>query len=78
MDRDMQYQIEAEAARALAEWKAIFAEHVSAKAKELADESGTAGVVTLGHYRQAASIAAGMLVTTIQDTDSIDGNQEAA
>jgi hypothetical protein len=78
MDQNKSYKIETEAAQALAEWKAFFAEQVAMKAKELAEESGSTGVITLGHYRQAASIAVQMLATAVQDTDSSDGRQEAA
>lgn len=78
MDQINSYCIETEAARALAEWKSFFAEQVAVKAKELAQESGSTGVITLGHYRQAASIAVQMLATAVQDTDSSNGRQEAA
>lgn len=78
MDQNKPYRIEVEAAQALAEWKALFAEQVAVKAKELAKESGSTDVITLGHYRQAASIAVQMLATAVQDTDSSDGRQEAA
>lgn len=78
MDQSKSYRIETEAAQALAEWKAFFAEQIALKAKELAEKSGSTGVITLGHYRQAASIAVKMLATAVQDTDSSDGRQEAA
>lgn len=78
MDQDKPYRIEAAAARALAQWKATFAEQVACQAKELAKKSGSPHVITLGHYRQAASIAAQTLATAVRDTDSNDGRQEAA
>ena len=78
MDQSKSFRIETEAAQALAEWKAFFAEQVAVRAKELAEESGSKGAITLGHYRQAASIAVQMLATAVQDTDSSDGRQEAA
>jgi hypothetical protein len=78
MDQNKPYRIESEAAQALAEWKALFAEQVAVKAKELVEKSGSTGVITLGHYRQAANIAVQMLATAVQDTDSSDGRQEAA
>ncbi|MEQ1904083.1 MAG: hypothetical protein ABL888_07875 [Pirellulaceae bacterium] len=78
MDQSKPYRIETEAARALAEWKAFFAEQVAVKAKQLAEKSGSAGVITIGHYRQAANTAVQMLATAVQDTDSSDGRQEAA
>lgn len=78
MDQTKSFRIETEAAQALAEWKAFFAEQVAVKAKELAEQSGSTGVITLGHYRQAASFAVQMLATAVQDTDSSDGRQKAA
>ena len=78
MDQSDSYRIETRAAQALAEWKALFAEQVAVKAKELSEKSGSTGVITLGHYRQAASIAVQMLATAVQGADSSDGRQEAA
>ena len=78
MHQEQPYQIETEAARALAQWKAYFAEQVTAQAKQLAEKSGSVGVVTLGHFRLAAGIAVEMLAIAVQDTDSNDGSQEAA
>ena len=78
MDQSNSNRIETRAAQALAEWKALFAEQVAVKAKELSEKSGSTGVITLGHYRQAASIAVQMLATAVQGTDSSDGRQEAA
>ena len=78
MDPKKSFKIEADAARTLAEWKAFFAEQVSAKARELAEQSCSGGVITLAHYRQAASLAVQMLAAVVQDTDSSNGRQEAA
>lgn len=78
MDQNNSFRIEIEAARALADWKALFAEQVAVKAKELAEESGSAGVVTLDHYRQAANTAVQVLATAVQGTNSSDGHKEAA
>ena len=72
------FRIETEAAQTLAEWKAIFAEQVAVKARDLAEKIGSTDVITLGHYGQAASIAVQVLATAVQDTDSSDGRQEAA
>lgn len=58
MDQSASIRIQAEAARALAEWKASFAELVVRKAKELASNSNQPGLVTLDQYRQAAVQAA--------------------
>jgi len=78
MDQSKSYRIEAAAAQALAEWKALFAQQVILKARELAEEGGSTSVISLGHYRQAASIAVQMLAAAVQDTESSDGRQEAA
>lgn len=78
MDQSNSSRIETRAVQALAQWKALFAEQVAVKAKELSEKSGSAGIITLSHYRQAASIAVQMLATAVQDTDSSDGRQEAA
>lgn len=78
MDRSEPFRIQAEAAEALAEWKAYFAEQVAVKAKELAKDSNPPGLITLGHYRQAAVLAAQLLAIEVQDTGSNDGRQEAA
>lgn len=77
MDRGS-IRIQAEAARALAGWKAFFAEQVAVKAKELAQESDSPECITIAHYRQAAVLAAQLLVVEVQDTGSNDGRQEAA
>lgn len=78
MDQCNSSRIETRAVQALAEWKELFAEQVSLKAKELSEKTGSAGNITLGHYRQAASIAVQILATAVQGTDSRDGRQEAA
>lgn len=78
MDQNKSFKIETKAARALASWKAFFAEQVAAKAKELAAECDSPGVITLGHYQQAASMVVQMLATAVQETDSTDDHQEAA
>ena len=77
MDQDDSYRVEAEAVKALAEWKALFAEKVALKAKELAAKEATT-VITLDHYRQAATDAAAMLATAVQDIDPSDGRRKAA
>lgn len=71
-------RIQAEAAEALAEWKAFFAEQVAVQAKELAKNSNPPGLVTLDHYRQAARLAVQALATAVQDTGPSDDRQEAA
>lgn len=71
-------RIQAEAAEALAEWKAFFAEQVATQAKELAKGSNTPSLITLDHYRQAATLAVQALASAVQETSSSDGRQEAA
>ena len=78
MTQNGSFRIQAEAAEALAQWKAFFAEQVAVKAKELAKDSNPPGLITLGHYRQAAVLAAQSLAIEVQDTGSNDGRQEAA
>jgi hypothetical protein len=72
------YRIQAEAVEALAEWKAFFAEQVAVQAKELAKNDNPPGLITLEHYRQAATLAVHALATAVQDTGPSDGRQEAA
>jgi hypothetical protein len=71
-------RIQAEAVETLAEWKAFFAEQVAVQAKELAKNSNPPGLITLGHYRQAAMLAVQALATAVHDTGSSDDRQEAA
>jgi hypothetical protein len=71
-------RIQAQAVRALAQWKAIFADEVSAKAKELAGESDPPGLVTLEHYREAARLAVQTLAKTVESQGESDGRREAA
>lgn len=78
MDRHGTVRIQVEAAKALAGWKAFFAEQVALKATELAQNSSPPGLITLAHYRQAAVLAAQALAIETQRTDSNDVRQEAA
>lgn len=78
MDGSNSSRIETRAVQALAEWKALFAEQVALNAKELSEKGGSTGIITLGHYRQAASIAVQRLATAVQGTDLSDDSQEAA
>jgi hypothetical protein len=71
-------RIQAEAAEALAEWKACFAEQVAVQAKELAKNSNSPGFITLDHYCQAATLAVQTLAAVVQDKGSGDGRQKAA
>ncbi len=47
MDTVCSYRIDANAAQALAEWKAFFAEQVAVNAKELAKKDKSQGVIVL-------------------------------
>ena len=78
MDQTESFRIQADAAEALAEWKAYFAEQVAVKAKELAKDSTPPGLITLSHYRQAAVLASQLLTIEVQKTGSNDGGQKAA
>lgn len=71
-------RIQAEAVEALAEWKAFFAEQVALQAKELAKNTSSDGLITLDHYRQAATVAVQDLATVLHDTGSSDDRQKAA
>jgi hypothetical protein len=72
------FRIQAEAAVALAEWKAFFAEQVAMQAREFARNSNPPGLITLEHYRRAATFAVQALATAVYDTGPRDDRQEAA
>lgn len=78
MVQNQSFRIQAEAAEALAEWKAFFAEQIAVQAKELAKNSNPPGLITLDHYRLAATLSMPALVTAVQDTGSSDDRQKAA
>jgi hypothetical protein len=78
MVQSQSYRIQVEAVEALAEWKAFFAEQVAVQAKELAKTSNPPGLITLDHYRQAATLAVQSLATLVQGTGLSDDRQEAA
>ncbi len=78
MDPNPTFRIQTDAAKALAEWKAFFAEQVAQRARELAKDSSSPGLITVAHYRQAAQSAVQTLATLLEDTDSRDVHQEAA
>jgi hypothetical protein len=71
-------RIEIEAVRALAHWKARFADEVFQGAKRLAAQSNQPGSVTLLHYRQSAQIALQSLADAIDNEGRGDGQQRAA
>jgi hypothetical protein len=72
------FRIQAEAVEALAEWKAFFAEQVAVQAKELAKNTNSHGLITLDHYRQAATLAVQALATALHDKSSTDDHPKAA
>ena len=78
MDQNRTYRIQVEAARALAQWKAFFADQVVMQAKVLAKDSNPPGLITIDHYRRAAKSVLRLLETQLEHTDSRDGRQEAA
>ncbi len=78
MDLSGSTRIETEAAIALAQWKAFFAEQVAMKARELALASPQPGFITVSHYRQAAVFAAQALATEVTNTGANNDSREAA
>jgi hypothetical protein len=78
MERSVSVRIDIDAERALAAWKALFAEQVSDHAQRLAERSGDARLVTLSHYRAAAKIALETVSSAISRDEKADGGREAA
>jgi hypothetical protein len=78
MNADKQVRIDVEAAKALAQWKSLFATEVCDRAKRLAGQSNHPNCVTLSHYRQAALVALQSLSDTILAEEGPRGQQEAA
>lgn len=78
MSRSEAVWIEVEAAQALAQWKAMFAEEASMHAKRLAAGSDRPQFVTVAHYRQAAQLALKSLSAVIADGVDGDANRRAA
>ncbi len=78
MSEKADIRIDLEAARALIEWKSLFADEVAARARQIAAESGQPERVTLLHYRQAAQNSVPSLSAAILDGGASRGNQEAA
>ncbi len=71
-------RIDADAAIALVEWKALFAKTVAETAHQLAAKSKTSVTVTLADYRRAAQQALLTLTAAIESGESVDGQQKAA
>jgi hypothetical protein len=78
MSETIDCRIDVEAAKALINWKSLFADEVAATARRLAAESTQPEYVTLSHYRQAAQIAVCSLSAAILDGGASSGDQEAA
>ena len=79
MNHQRTLRIETAAARALADWKALFADEVAETAKELAArDHNTQGLVKLEHYRQAAVAALQVLANAVKGDETNHGRQEAA
>ncbi len=78
MDAGKQVRIDVEAAKALVEWKSLFAAEVCEGAKRLAAQSGRPDSVTLSHYRMAAKMALQALSGAIDGERGPDGQHEAA
>lgn len=78
MSRSEAVRIEVDAAKALAQWKALFAEEVSVHAKQLAAGSDRPQFVTVAHYRQAAQLALKSLSAVIADGVDSDASRRAA
>ncbi len=79
MNHERTLRIETAAAKALADWKALFADEVAETAKELAARDHDAqGLVRLEHYRQAAASALHVLANAVKGDETNDGRQEAA
>jgi len=78
MNTGEQVRIDVEAAKALAEWKSMFADEVCERAKQLAAQSDCPESATLSHYRVAAKIALQLLSVAIHGEHGPDGQNEAA
>lgn len=77
MDGSKSFRIQPEAMKALAEWKALFAEHVSIHAKQLAQDDQSPGVITVDHYCRAAKLVLPTLAPLIQIEDPHGGEKAA-
>jgi hypothetical protein len=78
MSQSETIQIEVEAAKALAQWKATFSDEVYRHAKRLASASSRPNLITASHYRQAALSALQSLSAAIADEVGDDVNRTAA
>ena len=71
-------RIELEAAKALIEWKALFAEEVCQHAQRLAASSNQPHLITAAQYRQAAQVALNSLAAAILGGDERNAHRAAA
>ena len=78
MNENTQVLIDVAAAKALAQWKALFADEVCTQAKRLAAGAGQPNAVTLSHYQRAAETALQSLSAAIHNGDSPNAEREAA
>ena len=78
MSQKTDIRIDLEAAKALVHWKSLFADEVSARARQLAAESSQPEPVTLSHYREAAQIALRSLSAAILEGGASSGEHQAA
>ncbi|MAP10378.1 MAG: hypothetical protein CMM00_16965 [Rhodopirellula sp.] len=74
----MKVSIETQAAKALAQWKTIFADEVTEQAKQIAAKSDSTNCVTLSHYQQAAPIAMQSLMLAIAREQTVYADRKAA
>ncbi|MBI3465900.1 MAG: hypothetical protein HY000_23025 [Planctomycetes bacterium] len=77
MDNSAGFRIDVEAAKALINWKSLFADEVATRARRLAADSGGERV-TLLHYRQAAQMAICSLSAAILDGGTSGEGQKVA
>ena len=78
MNAKTDVRIDFEAAKALAEWKSLFAAEVGERRQRVAAQAGHPNRVTLSNYRLAAKMAVQAVVSAIEAEHRSDGQQEAA
>lgn len=74
----MDVLIESRAVKALAHWKAKFADEVSQQAKLVAAQGNTPQRVTLQDYQQAALIVMPSMLLAIATEQATNANRQAA
>jgi hypothetical protein len=78
MNETVALRIDVEAAKALIQWKSLFADEVALCARRIAADSSEPEHVTLSQYRQAAQLAVHALAAAILDGGACGDDQEAA